>query len=84
MAVAAGDEFTVLITSGGRALAFGNRWARQCEIPYALQDDPFVVVTAGGFHTVLITSNGRALAFGSNHVGQCNLPPAPSGELFMP
>ena len=56
---------TILLTSEGRAEAFGHEQFGQCAVPELPEGVRYVACAAGGHHTVLLTSEGRAEAFGS-------------------
>ena len=78
----AGDDFTCVITSDGKALAFGENFAGQCLIPDLPLDVWYVQVSCGGEHTVLLRSDGMAVACGLTRHGQCNIPQLSVGQTY--
>ena len=79
---AAGNDFTCILTSDGRAVAFGQNIAGQCWLPALRPGERYVQVSCGGEHTVLLRSDGTADACGLNRHGQCNIPPLPVGVTY--
>jgi alpha-tubulin suppressor-like RCC1 family protein len=82
-AVAAGDEFSLALTSDGRVLAWGANFAGQLgDGSTSITDSSTPVrvdlpagtrvtaVAAGTFHSLALTSDGRVLAWGNNGWGQ--------------
>ena len=61
---AAGQFHTVVLTSEGRAVAFGSSQFGQCSVPELPAGVRYVGCGAGCEHTVLLTSDGRAVVFG--------------------
>ncbi len=93
--VAAGVEFSLVVTSSGQLYAFGeNRLgqlgsaANQHQNPTPTlvdlpgEDGPVVQVAAGEYHSLALTSSGQLYAFGSNRFGQ--LGNATSSETSPP
>jgi len=81
----AGGMHTVLLTSDGSAVAFGDNRFGQCDIPPLEEGISYTQVSAGlvgwqgASHTVLLKSDGTAVACGDNSWGQCDIPPLAEG-----
>ena len=72
--VSAGHCHAVLLRSDGTAVACGQNFAGQCDIPPLEEGRSYTQVSAGGEHTVLLRDDGRAVTCGSNGYGQCDIP----------
>ena len=72
--VSAGSFHTVLLRSGGTAVACGRNDDGRCNIPLLDEGISYTEVSAGSFHTVLLRSDGTAVACGRNDDGRCNIP----------
>merc|ERR1719291_779736 len=72
--LAGGGTHTVLLRSDGSAVACGENYFGQCDLPTLDADLTYTQVAAGGRHTVLLRSDGSAVACGCNEYGQCDLP----------
>lgn len=59
--VAAGDDFTIALSSAGSVVSFGDAPAA----PAGLDDDGIVQVAAGGDHALALTADGAVIAWGS-------------------
>ncbi|WP_216656392.1 hypothetical protein [Nocardioides marmotae] len=70
MAVAAGSQHTVAVTSSGRAMAVGNNDAGQCDVSTWRE---IVEVAAGANHTLGLRADGQVVATGDNEYGQSNV-----------
>jgi alpha-tubulin suppressor-like RCC1 family protein len=81
--VAAGREFSLVVTSTGQLYAFGENGDGQLGNPegwgsYPTPEEvtlpgamgPVVQVAAGEYHTIALTSSGQLYTFGSNEEGQ--------------
>ena len=79
--VAAGVAHSVLLRSDGKAVAFGDNWAGQCDVPALEKGATYTQVAAGAFHTVLLRSDGTAVACGMNDEGQCTIPASSVGYI---
>ncbi|CAK0885031.1 unnamed protein product, partial [Prorocentrum cordatum] len=80
--VAAGAGHTVLLRSGGSAVARGDNMHGQCDLPALAAGQAYTHVAAGMSHTVLLRSDGTAVACGSNRYGQCSLPAPGAGQTY--
>eukprot|EP00438_Fugacium_kawagutii_P018618 Skav221477 [mRNA] locus=scaffold2365:24844:25497:- [translate_table: standard] len=65
---------TVLLRSDGSAIACGENFFRQCNIPILEEGLSYTQVSAGDSHTVLLRSDGSVVACGDNGCGQGNVP----------
>jgi len=72
-----------LLRSDGRAVACGDNFHGQCDVPAADPGTTHCQVAAGGNHTIMVQSDGRARAFGDNTCGQCDLPDAGASGLTV-
>ena len=72
-AVAAGTNHYLALTGDGRVVAWGDNFARQCNVPADLP--PVEAVAAGAYHSLAVTADGRVVAWGSNSHGQLDVPP---------
>ena len=88
--VSAGFAHMVLLRSDGCAVACGENFDGQCDIPEAAEGLHYTQVAAGTQHTVLLQSDGRAVAFGGivdkvtyGDDGSCNLPEPDEGTFYI-
>jgi len=87
---AAGHDHTVLITSDGQAVAWGECPAslkskdtvEKCKIPPLDEGVSYTQACAGQNHTVLLRSDGQAVACGSNAGGECSIPLLDEGLFY--
>ena len=78
----AGFRHTVLLRSGGSAVAVGDNGNGQCNIPPLDEGMAYTHISAGNRHTVLLRSDGSAVAIGDNLDGQCDIPPLDEGLAY--
>ena len=78
----AGFRHTVLLRSGGSAVAVGDNGNGQCNIPPLDEGMAYTHISAGNRHTVLLRSDGSAVAIGDNSDGQCDIPPLDEGIAY--
>ena len=71
--VTAGAQHTVFLRSDGTALACGENFSGQCDIPVP-RNLTYTLAAAGNCHTVLLRSDGTAVAFGCNYHDQSVIP----------
>ena len=80
--ISAQQFHTVLLRSDGTAVACGQNFTGECNIP-ALDDGLlYTQVSAGACHTVLLRSDGNVVACGSKAHGRCNIPALPAGMAY--
>jgi alpha-tubulin suppressor-like RCC1 family protein len=88
--IAAGEGFSLVVTSSGQLYAFGSNGAGQLgttvnsgattanPMPTLVtlpgEIGPVTQVAAGASHTLVVTSSGQLYAFGSNNTGQLGNP----------
>ncbi len=82
--VSAGEDFSLLLTSAGKVLAWGADNAGQLDAAACLEPGPVVAnfpqstgissVSAGCEHSLALTSSGAVLAWGDNDDGQLGRP----------
>eukprot|EP00438_Fugacium_kawagutii_P014427 Skav236082 [mRNA] locus=scaffold2211:330477:330887:- [translate_table: standard] len=78
--VSAGSFHTVLLRSDGSAVACGNNYYGQCDIPPLEDCVTYTQFATGREHTVLLRSDGFAVACGK--YGQCGIPPLDDGVTY--
>lgn len=61
VAIAAGENFSVALTSAGRVVAWGDNSANQCQIPFG----DVAAIAAGDSYCLARTADGRLVAWGS-------------------
>ena len=72
--MAAGMDHTILLLDDGTAVAFGNNWNGQCDIPRLPAGASYIQAAAGCRHSVLLRNDGTVVACGDNQWGQCDIP----------
>ena len=80
--MSAGEFFTVLLRSDGKAIACGESDFDQCDFPVLEEGMSYTQVSAGHVHTVLLRSDGMAVACGANDFGKCEVPPLDPGLFY--
>lgn len=81
VAVAAGNNHTVLLRDDGAVEAVGAYRYGQIDVPPGV--GRVWEVVAGTHHTVLLLCDGGAVAFGVNEEGQCDVPALEPGERYV-
>lgn len=73
VAIAAGGNFGLALTSVGRVVAWGDNTAGQADGAAGLSN--VVAIAAGRSHALALRSNGQVVAWGDNSNGQLDAPP---------
>ncbi|MFM7259400.1 MAG: hypothetical protein ACKO3W_02235, partial [bacterium] len=71
----AGLVHSLVLTSAGSVIAFGDNSSTQCRVPPTLTN--VVAVSAGGRHSLALTAAGVVVAWGDNTFGQLAAPVGP-------
>ena len=73
----------MLLRSDGRAVAFGENYNGQCDVPEPVEGIFYTQVAAGNGHTVLLQSDGCAVAFGDNEGDPFDIPEPEAGTCYI-
>lgn len=71
-AVAAGHDFSIVVTNSGTVTGWGRSDQNQLRIPANLRN--VVAVSAGFNHALALTRDGTVVCWGSNRSRQCDVP----------
>ena len=80
IAVAAGAEHSLALTSAGTVVAWGSNAAEQTTVPTAALSG-ITAIAAGWNHSLALKSDGTVLAWGLNTGGQSTVPVGLSGVI---
>jgi len=70
--IAAGADFTIVLSDQGKVSGWGNNWAGQATSLGSLNN--VIAIAAGYNHSLALTSNGKVTAKGDNYNGQSSVP----------
>lgn len=83
VAIAAGDESTLLLASDGSVTGVGWCGAGQCFAPALPTGKRYVAIAAGNACGAALRNDGELFVFGSNEWGQHEVPALPPGIVYV-
>jgi hypothetical protein len=83
VAIAAGDESTLLLASDGSVTGVGWCGAGQCSAPALPTGKRYVAIAAGNACGAALRNDGELFVFGSNEWGQHEVPALPPGIVYV-
>ncbi len=83
VAIAAGDESTLLLASDGSIAGVGWCGAGQCSAPALPPGKRYVAIAAGNACGAALRNDGELFVFGSNEWGQHDVPPLEPGLTYV-
>lgn len=72
VAIDAGSNFGLALTTSGRVVAWGDNSSGQTDVPTGLAN--VVAIAAGRSHALALRSNGQVVAWGGNIDGELDIP----------
>lgn len=73
VAIDAGGDFALALTSDGGVVAWGNNTSGQIDVPAGLSN--VVAIAAGRSHALALRSDGQVVGWGGNNDGELDFPP---------
>jgi hypothetical protein len=81
--IAAGNGFSVALSSSGKVYAWGDNTYGAAAVPSSLDGRKVVQIAAGEHHALALTEDGEIVGWGSNSEGALNIPALAPGDRWI-